>query len=277
MREIDMGTDRELFSQNPDDIAVYEGRMVGQYDHRAKAYRSGRGRSAVWEALLFGCKKKSIGPQWHIPPDRIPDKARTRIRSFRIGFCDVASPANERTLVATVVPPGSICGHSLPTITFDPGNEWAYLVWVGVANSFVMDFLARQKVSLHMTFTITDSLPFPWLEPSDARVRSLAKRVLRLICTGPEMIPLWNSIAKAGFDKEVSPNEAPPCFVREDERLAARAQVDAIVARDLFGLLRTELDYILDTFPIVRKRDEKAYGEHRTKRLILEYYDNGCP
>ena len=26
-------------------------------------------------------------------------------------------------------------------------------------------------------------------------------------------------------------------------------------------------------FPIVRKNDEKAYGEYRTKRLILELYD----
>ena len=91
------------------------------------------------------------------------------------------------------------------------------------------------------------------------------------------MIPLWNTVAKAGFDKEVSPKEAPPGFVDEDERLAARAQVDAIVARDLFGLLRTEVDYILDTFPIVRRRDQRAYGEYRSKRLILEYYDKGCP
>jgi hypothetical protein len=28
-----------------------------------------------------------------------------------------------------------------------------------------------------------------------------------------------------------------------------------------------------DTFPIVRKHDEKAHGEYRTKRVILEIYD----
>jgi hypothetical protein len=31
--------------------------------------------------------------------------------------------------------------------------------------------------------------------------------------------------------------------------------------------------YIMDTFPIVRRKDEAAYGEYRTKRLILERYD----
>ena len=29
----------------------------------------------------------------------------------------------------------------------------------------------------------------------------------------------------------------------------------------------------MDTFPIVRKDDEKAHGEFRTKRVILEIYD----
>ena len=33
------------------------------------------------------------------------------------------------------------------------------------------------------------------------------------------------------------------------------------------------MDYILETFPIVKRKDEKQYGEYRTKRVILEMYD----
>jgi hypothetical protein len=36
----------------------------------------------------------------------------------------------------------------------------------------------------------------------------------------------------------------------------------------LYGLTREELDYILDTFPIVRRKDEERYGEYQTKRLV---------
>jgi hypothetical protein len=43
--------------------------------------------------------------------------------------------------------------------------------------------------------------------------------------------------------------------------------------RELFGLTRGELAYVLDTFPIVEKRDRKAHGEYRTKRITLEFYD----
>lgn len=41
----------------------------------------------------------------------------------------------------------------------------------------------------------------------------------------------------------------------------------------LYGLSRDDTDYVMDTFPIVRNNDEKALGEDRTKRLILEIYD----
>ena len=41
----------------------------------------------------------------------------------------------------------------------------------------------------------------------------------------------------------------------------------------LYGIERDDADCILDTLRIVRGRDEKARGEHRTKRVILEIYD----
>jgi len=33
------------------------------------------------------------------------------------------------------------------------------------------------------------------------------------------------------------------------------------------------VEYILEQFPIVRRKDEKRYGEYRTKRLVLEAWE----
>ena len=33
------------------------------------------------------------------------------------------------------------------------------------------------------------------------------------------------------------------------------------------------MDYILETFPIVKRKDEQAHGAYRTKRVILDIYD----
>jgi hypothetical protein len=41
----------------------------------------------------------------------------------------------------------------------------------------------------------------------------------------------------------------------------------------LHGVERDDVDHILDTFPIVRRRDEQRFGEYRTKRVVLEIYD----
>jgi hypothetical protein len=273
MREIDMGNDRDLFSEKADGLPLYEGRMVSHYDHRAKGYRSGRGRAAVWEDLPFSDPGKSIQPQWYIPWSNVPEKARERLERFRIGFCDVTGAGNERTFMSALLPAGVLAGHSLPTVTFEAKWEWAYVPWLAVANSMAMDFVARFKASNHMTFGIIDSLPFPRLPLDHPAVAALAPRVLRLTCTGPEMTPFWNAMAEHGWVEPVEPNEAVPGLLDEEERLVVAAELEVIVARDLYGLNASEMEHVLATFPIVERRQVERYGEYRTKRLVLEGFN----
>ncbi len=40
-----------------------------------------------------------------------------------------------------------------------------------------------------------------------------------------------------------------------------------------YGIERDEVDYVMETFPIVRRKDEHKYGDYRTKRVILESYN----
>ncbi len=56
------------------------------------------------------------------------------------------------------------------------------------------------------------------------------------------------------------------------DAFSLRAELDAAFFH-LYGIGHDDADYILYTFPIVRKNDEKAHGEYRTKRIILEIYD----
>lgn len=270
MAEVHMGNDRELFDENPSGLPVYEGRMVWQYDHRAKGYRSGRGRAAEWEHVPFGDPKKSIQPQWYIPRHKIPDKTQERVQRYRVGFCDVASPTNERTLVAALIPPRVICGHKVPTFVFEPEFEWMYMVWLAAANSFAMDFLARKKVSLTMSFTVLDSLPFPRRKGIEPWAKTLVPLALQLSATGSEMTPYWNAMAQEGWVRPVPPDTQSAGIVDEAQRMLTRAEIEALVARDVFGLSREELEYILTTFPVAQRYEEERFGEFRTRRLILE-------
>ena len=50
----------------------------------------------------------------------------------------------------------------------------------------------------------------------------------------------------------------------------SKPRLDALYFH-LYGLSRKDAAYILDTFPIVRRQDEAAYGTYRTRDLILAY------
>lgn len=69
-----------------------------------------------------------------------------------------------------------------------------------------------------------------------------------------------------------------------DRRAVLRAELDAYYAR-LYGLTEEELRYILDpqdvygedfpgeTFRVLKEKEIRAYGEYRTKRLVLEAWE----
>ena len=56
------------------------------------------------------------------------------------------------------------------------------------------------------------------------------------------------------------------------DRAQLRAEIDAYVAH-LYGLSRDDFAYILDTFPVLKKKEKKAFGEFMSKRKCLEEYD----
>jgi hypothetical protein len=286
MREVDMGTDRDLFTEN-DGLPVFEGRMIDAFDYRAKAYCSGRGRAAEWKEMPFGYEGKAIKPQWRLPLDSLPERLRDRANSYRIGFCDVASPTNARSLVAALVPPNTVCGHKVPTITFNHGDARDLLLWIGVSNSLCMDFLVRKKVALTMSYTIMDSLPFPRPASSVGSADEIVKRVYSLCAVGNEMEQFREEAVGSGVvPMGTQIEEDPVCR----DRLAA--DLDALVARHVFGLSRTEMLYVLDpdevlgpdcgveTFRSLRDQEIRRFGEYRTRRLVLEAWDaleHECP
>lgn len=73
------------------------------------------------------------------------------------------------------------------------------------------------------------------------------------------------------FAREVG-FEGPTFRWDAERRFLLRCELDAAFFH-LFGLNREVTAYVMGTFPIVRKHDEKAHGEYRTKRVILEIHD----
>jgi hypothetical protein len=279
-RELDMGNDRERFTEDPSHIPLYEGKMVDQYDYRAKAYVAGRGRSAEWRDLLFGSPEKQIIPQWRIDKNLLSNEDQNRIMHYRIGFCDVTSPTNQRSLISSVIPPFCVCGHTVPTIKLDPSHPSMTLLWLGVANTLCIDFLSRKKCALHMTFSIVDSLPIPARVPAADAEIAIARLAASLALVGKEMetFALQFSAEDPGWDQRL--------LIDPLERETAKAQIEAIYACRILGVDREQLQFVLDpkslsddyseyeTFGALERSELREFGEYRTFRLILEAWDS---
>ena len=87
-------------------------------------------------------------------------------------------------------------------------------------------------------------------------------RVLELSYTAYDLAPFAADLGNGGA----------PFRWDEERRFAIRAELDATFFH-LYGVERDDVDYIMETFLIVKRKDEQRYGSFRTKELILQVYD----
>ncbi|MFO1420399.1 MAG: hypothetical protein U1F59_05605 [Candidatus Competibacteraceae bacterium] len=134
-------------------------------------------------------------------------------------------------------------------------------------NAFVFDFIARQKVQgQHLNLYIVEQIPVIPPHRFEAAIGDqtiadfIRAQVLRLTYTAVDLRPF---AADLGYEGE-------PFVWDEDDRRHRLARLDAVFFH-LYGLDRTDADYILAQFPIVREQDEKQFGRYLTRDLILAY------
>lgn len=267
MAELHMGNDRDRFNDT-EGFPLYEGRMVDQFDHCAKGYVSGRGRTAVWRDLSFGDPGKGIHPQWRVAPRSVPAKVLTRMKRYRIGFCDVTSPTNERSLVAALLPREVLSGDKVPTIVLEGGDAADYMFCLAVANSLALDYVARRKVSLKVSYTVLDGLPLPRRAPRDGVGREIVELAARLTCTSDDMRPFWDELTREAWVPPALSGQTPG-LTDPEARCAARARLDALVAVHLYDLDAADMEVIFADFKALASHEQREFGEFRTRRLVL--------
>jgi hypothetical protein len=181
-REVDMTRERRHFLEQRVKKAfpLVEGRMVHQHRFGAKIYVNGTGRKAIWDAASLG--SVSVRPQFWIDPVHLSDVSRKRAGTVRAAFCDIAGQTNERSMLAAVVPAGSVCGNKVPTVLFpnSPGEESLYL-WCGMVNSMAFDWLLRRVLTTTVNYFLLQSVPLPPIVPGSLLARRIVEAAKRIV------------------------------------------------------------------------------------------------
>jgi hypothetical protein len=219
-------------------LPVYEGRMVHQFDASAKRYLGGHGRGARWEPLAPA--DKALLPHYLVPEEIA--RARGVPAAARAGFCDITGHANERTALAALIPGAAACGNKVPTCRFDSAAPGLPLLWLALANSFVVDWIVRRRVSTTLNFFHWEQVPVPRLDPATG--------------AGAELVHLAAALCESPF--------APWAPGALERRAGLRAAIDAVVA-EAYGLDARDLTVVLADFPLL----DRGGAGTSTRDLVL--------
>ena len=257
-------------------LPLYEAKMVQMYDHRAasvivdKENRVRQGQTEPTSLVSHQNPEYGVEPRWWVEQKAVEESMGDHLRPWLVGFKDITSPTNERTMIAAAIPWSAATNHFVIVNTdAAPRLEMCLL---GNLNSLVLDYVTRQKIGgITLNFFIVKQLPVlapdaygdrcPW-DKRRTLEAWISDRVLKLTCTANDMRPLAKA---AGLQKEVHK-------WKPEERSELQAELDAAYFI-LYSVKRPDIEYILDTFTRTRRCDEPALGRFRPGELILDAYD----
>lgn len=206
----------------------------------------------------------------------------SRSPRWLMGWRDICRSTDERTVIASVLPRVGVV-NTMPLLFIDqPAALSAALL--GNWCSLAFDYVARTKVGgTHLTYGYLEQFPAP---PPDrytsAALDFIVPRVLELTYTAHDLKPWADDLA--AYDVRAAAERSQPFGWNPERRSQLRAELDAYYAR-LYGLTRDELRYILDpkevmgedypseTFRVLKEGEIRSFGEYRTRRLVLEAWD----
>jgi hypothetical protein len=199
------------------------GRELNATDDRRHFRPPGAGLPIVEGKHLDPFRAHLAGARWSISSRDADRDLGTRHHRARLAYRDVASATNRLTLIAAVLPAGCVSTHTVFCLrTRLPPRAQYFLS--GLFNSLVVNYLARLRVTTHVTTAIVERLPIPGPEGSRPAFREIA-----------------------GLARLLARRSVPD----------ASARLHAIVAR-LYQLSPHEFEHVLSTFPLIALEERDA-------------------
>lgn len=206
------------------------------------------------------------------------DDVQLDCSEYRIVYRDIARSSDERTSIASVIPPGVVCHNTLHTIepyTIEPeqsdlANEPLHSMYerifsdeelfacLGLLNSIPFDFLMRTKTDTHIVMYKFKESQVPRLTKGDEWFDYISERAAKLNCYGDDFQDMRERLG------DITP------ATTEEERRTLQAELDA-AAFHAYGLGREQTKFVLDDFHQVqnpRLMDDDYF------ETVLEKYDS---
>lgn len=263
-------------------LPVYEAKMVQAFDHRAASVVVEeenwvrQGQKEETSDVQHQNPEHVVLPRFWVEEKEVAERFDGAAPAHGlIGFKDITSPTNERTMIASAAPLAGFTNHFV--LLRSDAEPRRLLCLLANLNAMALDYITRQKIGgVTLNFFIVEQLPVlppdaytdkrPWTKRATLE-RWVSDRVLKLTCTADDMKPLAEA---CGFEGSLGGGVHK---WKSQERLDFMAELDAAFFH-LYGFEREDVEYVLGTF--TGTRAEADGGDHTTdqrRRMILEHFD----
>jgi hypothetical protein len=268
-RELHMTDDKALFLEQKvsGSVPLYEGKMIWQFSNtfeQPQYWLDPKKFDKAFESKELHRMAQDLAVS-KAEAGKFKSAVRYDREFIRLGFRDIASDTNERTLIFSLIPKGCGVGNTLHInvpkkyvrsadghIAISEMSPIRLLFAMAWFNSLPVDWLARFMIQIHANKTYLFRLPTP--QPEDEEILSnesyatLAKNALLL-----SLKASWDDFCDLAAVFNVSANDVPTSSKAED---ILRAQNDKLVAK-LLGLDNNEFAYLARSFTgLASKRPE---------------------
>ncbi|MCL4299154.1 MAG: hypothetical protein KJ077_25685 [Anaerolineae bacterium] len=183
-REFDLTNDSRLFAREGE-MPVYQGGMIWLHDHRYNYFDKEkrnfvRGKLEDVDLRYY----YPLQPKYWTTREAYEKKFGDRILQgkllcdfYRIAYRIQSSRSNQRTFIATIIPPGCGTGNSLATLIHDDYVET--LILVSIFSSFTHDFNVRTKITSNINSFYVPQFAIPKIDRNSLPAKRLVTNTLR--------------------------------------------------------------------------------------------------
>lgn len=245
-------------------LPLYEGKMIHQY---SSTYSSPRFFVYEKEARksFQNSEYRKLKREYKLSDEELKKiKIQFDYEDFRLAYRAIASSTNERTLIASILPPKVFISNSMnylaksKFILSDEGNviqvynsSENMIVLLTILNSLTLNYYIRNKISANLNMHFMYELPIPQIGK---------KQKEYLVKTG--FILQYENSDKKLFKK--LQNELNIEIDNDVDIIKLRAELELFIAKELYGLTDKEWEYITSTF---------VYGSSATKEELDKIID----
>lgn len=283
-------------------VPLYEGKMIWHYNHHYGTWPTeGERPNSINMPSLdeLSNPNSHIMPWYWVPLSAVKDRLVKYDKDGNVvwewkhkwlfAFRDIARGVDMRTFIIAPIPDAKGVGNTATLLYAERGCMPGASLY-GMMSSLIFDYCSRQKIGgTHASINYVKQ--FPVLTPDQipsATQWQIVKRVAELCYFNHDMdgwaSELWEEMSEEQRSELPQLGAHQPWVYNPERRAILQAELDAIFAH-LYGLNTEDLVYILDpedicgkgcineTFRVLKDNEIRQYGEYRTKRLVLEAWN----